>query len=1122
MAIAWVTVCGVLSPRLCAQEPGLAPPTIAAHVKGPDQINLTWAALADPGYGYLVEIRSPGDDRFKDWTELEPIPRASGYTCDNSIVVRGGRCNISDPNGTQVHNPPNHGIPYWVTEAQYVDPQDGSPAQFIAWGLKPHTSYSFRVRSYLGNASPVFSTYSNIAGGTTSDYALRYVSPAGKDSNDGTGADSAHAWRTLSHGAGAIACGQVLMVMGGTYATDEIRMTQKCTPAAKAVVLVNPGDMATIASQPANSGHALVVAGEHVVIDGLGVASGGTPIGEYDAEIGGSHNALLNVEFRPPVIPSFKFGVVVSGQSNLVYRSYLHDYGSPDATQNPDGNGGFVLALLGWGSTGNVVWSNHLTRGGHDESLCKSGCRYNRWLNNVMDGGWGHGWVGVYGGGPADHNLVEGNFIKGVGQLTPAYKPAIQVSGAYNTVRRNVVVDTRRWASEVSSFEGGTASYDLIYNNVFYNSGGCYFQSSSRGVRAYNNVVYANNICYKIEEVAFRIYLGNTTDRNTNNDILSVDAAGKLQPDRDFFVWNQLGGGTYENGKSIAAAEQSYAPVFSRNKVLSVPPRFVDEANRDFHLSAGSRLLDAGIAISDAEWGSTPVPVDLGAYGIAATKAVPAPADPAMERARAGDYAAALKAVRARAGMPHLQALEAALLRAAFDDAAAAAVLSRMGPPAAADLMGRYERVRQGTPDPALWEVLAANPDGFLELTDRYIQWGLLRDALALVTHKYPRPVPALNNALMLYYRSYCRDLLDYTYYAGEDLRAAGILPIKDVTPRFPGALQVLQLAVQRNPTDANAYVLLALAQQNAGNVPAAREALQSALKLRPGFGDAEALLAKLGPGPALVRKLRPAGAAVPDAKVPPAPPAAAPANATASVPAIATVPAPVAAAVPAPVANSPREIAAMALRVAASGDIGGALGYFTAARFPKERQEAAVREAYVELRLRRAVALATAHQCAAANQGIAGLDAEDKTVPFTFNGFASFIKGVRFQYWMGVVEFACVDENAARRRWEKLAKTSVPLTSTDHAYPYMALAKVDPDEGKARALTALEALQRQMAMAAPANKGTLLYNQGLLQMIADRKSEAAASFRAGAAAGPPGMVEYLNLDAIRMLDAGQ
>src|SRR5207249_4673943 len=83
--------------------------------------------------------------------------------------------------------------------------------------------------------------------------------------------------------------------------------------------------------------------------------------------------------------------------------------------------------------------------------------RFNRWLNNVMDGGWGQGWIGVYGRGPADHNLVEGNIVKGVGQLSPVYKPAIQVSGANNTVRRNVVVSSKSWGLEVSSFDGGTA-----------------------------------------------------------------------------------------------------------------------------------------------------------------------------------------------------------------------------------------------------------------------------------------------------------------------------------------------------------------------------------------------------------------------------------------------------------------------------------------------------------------------------------------------------------------------------------------------------------------------------------------------------------------------------------------
>ena len=112
-----------------------AAPRLAAHVKGPDQINLTWSAAADAGYGYLVEARSDADSRYAAWTELQPIRDAGGYVCDSTIVFRGGRCIVSDPAGTHVYNPPNRGVPYWVTEANYLDPRDGSPAQFIAWGL---------------------------------------------------------------------------------------------------------------------------------------------------------------------------------------------------------------------------------------------------------------------------------------------------------------------------------------------------------------------------------------------------------------------------------------------------------------------------------------------------------------------------------------------------------------------------------------------------------------------------------------------------------------------------------------------------------------------------------------------------------------------------------------------------------------------------------------------------------------------------------------------------------------------------------------------------------------------------------------------------------------------------
>src|SRR5207248_1879833 len=140
-------------------------------------------------------------------------------------------------------------------------------------------------------------------------------------------------------------------------------------------------------------------------------------------EITGDHHALFNLEIYQLVVPTFTNGVDIRGGSVLIYRCYLHDASSPDNVQNPSLGNGWVLALQGAGAVNNVVWSNHLTRGGHDTSLCKANCQNNRWLNNVMDGGWGIGWEAVE---LSTGNLVEGNVVKDPGQLTDAYKPGIE------------------------------------------------------------------------------------------------------------------------------------------------------------------------------------------------------------------------------------------------------------------------------------------------------------------------------------------------------------------------------------------------------------------------------------------------------------------------------------------------------------------------------------------------------------------------------------------------------------------------------------------------------------------------------------------------------------------------
>ena len=617
----WVTG---FAPWSRAQTPPLGVPSITAATKGPDQINLAWPAVSNPGYGYLVEIQSDADSRFSSWQELKPVPRASGYTCDSTVTIRGATCSISDPAGAHVYNPASNGVPPWVTEPQYVDPVDGSPVQFIAASLKPNTAYSFRVRSYSAAGT---GPYSNVSAATTANYTKRFVSPTGKDSNDGTAADDAHAWLTLAHGSSALACGQVLMIRGGSYRSDRISMSQACSAASRAVVLVNPGETAAIVSGQPGADSAVVLNGSYLVVDGL-VSAAVSPSNDYQFVVTGAHNALFHIEAHPAIIPNATGGVALRGVYSLLYGSYLHDSGSPDATQNPSGNGGFVLVVEG--ASNNVIWSNHLTRGGHDVSLCVRRCIHNRWLNNIMDGGWGMGFEAIQ---QSQYNLVEGSFVKDVGQSVAFYKPSFELSSGFNTLRRNTSVNGKSWAVEVSALYGGdTAAGNLVYNNVFYAPGGCLFQSHNDGglgVAAYDNNVWANNICYKFSGgSATDIYLGNTKSQFVSNTFLSVGATGPLR-DRRVLIWSHDTPGGFEYPVTVAEADLKYSPPFSGNAALTVAPRFVDEVNSDFHLLPGSPLIGAGTRITDTVWGTALGTADLGAFGILRVSPVPPGGPPA-------------------------------------------------------------------------------------------------------------------------------------------------------------------------------------------------------------------------------------------------------------------------------------------------------------------------------------------------------------------------------------------------------------------------------------------------------------------------------------------------------------
>jgi hypothetical protein len=564
-----------------------AVPTISATAKGPNQINLTWSAVSNPGYGYLIWIQSDGDSRYSSYTELVPVPSATGDAAYHN----------SDPTCQYCFQPRSNGIPPWVVEPQYIDPQDGTAAQYIVFGLKNNTTYNFKVQTYSGYSSPILGAFSNVATATTLNYTLRYVSTAGSDSNGGTN-PTTDAWRTILHASQTATSGQMVIIEGGNYTSDRLYAANSGSTGSgnKVVFEANPGDTVTITSSD-GSGYPNIwipSRSSHVVIDNISATA--NP-GTNGVEIDGSYNAWVGGQFAP-------YGPLIYGGHNLIQGIWTHDSG----TNTTDA--GSTLAFYGTGAIDNVVQYIHSTRGGHDTGLFKNGADHNRVLNSIFDGGWGIGVAFVATSGTTTGNLVEGNVFFSQGQLVSYYKPAVQVSGDSSTVRRNLIINAKSAGVEISyiSTDGGTA--DLIYNNVIYGAGNVCWWQSTAAAGNFNGTRLSNNICIKsgTANSGHLIYTYTAGDAETfsYNNFLYY-SSGVPAPNQAIvdFGWT----GTW---RTIAYADANFNQ-WSNNSGLNVDPQFVDDASYDFHLASGSPMLGAGVSVTDVTWGTTGQ-TNLGAF----------------------------------------------------------------------------------------------------------------------------------------------------------------------------------------------------------------------------------------------------------------------------------------------------------------------------------------------------------------------------------------------------------------------------------------------------------------------------------------------------------------------------
>jgi tetratricopeptide (TPR) repeat protein len=134
-----------------------------------------------------------------------------------------------------------------------------------------------------------------------------------------------------------------------------------------------------------------------------------------------------------------------------------------------------------------------------------------------------------------------------------------------------------------------------------------------------------------------------------------------------------------------------------------------------------------------------------------------------------------------------------------------------------ADELLRVERIFNTTTDePALWSLLAADPERVLTLADQYRQMGAYDDALKLLEHHYtaqpanqraPGAVLPQDYPLVAYYRGYFKSKMGQDPKA--DFAIAAKLSTLYVFPHRQAEYQILRTALQQNENDAAAHDLL-------------------------------------------------------------------------------------------------------------------------------------------------------------------------------------------------------------------------------------------------------------------------------------------------------------------------
>jgi hypothetical protein len=205
------------------------------------------------------------------------------------------------------------------------------------------------------------------------------------------------------------------------------------------------------------------------------------------------------------------------------------------------------------------------------------------------------------------HNLIEGNefaYTPSAGDSS-AYS-GIQYSGQESIIRFNVFRDTIGPGISMSLWPDAAryVTHNRIYNNDFYATSLAGIGLSGSTAYTFTDNIIKNNILTKSIFVAsdtrwtwytqtlagkpVQVLTGRLDGFVFENNDLCNTAADEAY----LITYGNAGSSSNPPGQSVSWWQANYPALFRGN--LETDPQYADEAGEDFHLKAGSPMIDAG------------------------------------------------------------------------------------------------------------------------------------------------------------------------------------------------------------------------------------------------------------------------------------------------------------------------------------------------------------------------------------------------------------------------------------------------------------------------------------------------------------------------------------------------